>query len=55
MFAGTRVRASAVAAAALCCVSLTACVNDALATLTVDGTLDAIRNDWIAGQGAPAL
>ena len=30
-------------------------VNDALAALTADGTLDAIRNDWIAGQGAPAL
>ena len=34
---------------------LTACVNVALAALKADGTLDAIRNDWIAGQGAPAL
>ena len=35
--------------------SLTACVNDALAALKADGTLDAIRNEWISGQGAPAL
>jgi polar amino acid transport system substrate-binding protein len=34
---------------------LTACVNSALAALKADGTLDAIRNDWIAGQGAPEL
>ena len=34
---------------------LTACVNVALAALKADGTLDAIRNDWIAGQGAPEL
>ena len=34
---------------------LTACVNVALAALKADGRLDAIRNDWIAGQGAPEL
>lgn len=34
---------------------LTACVNAALAALKADGTLDAIRNEWISGQGAPAL
>lgn len=34
---------------------LTACVNAALAALEADGTLDAIRNEWIAGQGAPEL
>lgn len=34
---------------------LTACVNGAIAALKADGSLDAIRNDWIAGQGAPAL
>jgi polar amino acid transport system substrate-binding protein len=34
---------------------LTACVNAALAALKADGTLEAIRNEWIAGQGAPEL
>jgi polar amino acid transport system substrate-binding protein len=34
---------------------LTSCVNAALAALKADGTLDAIRNEWIAGLGAPAL
>jgi polar amino acid transport system substrate-binding protein len=35
--------------------SLTACVNAALAALKADGTLDQIKTDWIAGQGAPEL
>lgn len=35
--------------------ALTDCVNDALATLTADGTLEAITDEWITGQGAPAL
>ncbi len=34
---------------------LTDCVNDALAALTADGTLEAITDEWITGQGAPAL
>ena len=34
---------------------LTACVNAAIAALKTDGTLEAISNDWIAGDGAPAL
>ena len=35
--------------------SLTPCVNAALAALTADGTLAAIVDEWITGQGAPAL
>ncbi|MEW5990266.1 MAG: ABC transporter substrate-binding protein [Chloroflexota bacterium] len=35
--------------------SLTACVNESLATLKDNGTLDAIVDEWITGQGAPAL
>lgn len=34
---------------------LTSCVNAALAALKADGTLDAIVNEWITGQGAPKL
>lgn len=34
---------------------LTDCVNEALAALTADGTLEAITDEWITGQGAPAL
>lgn len=34
---------------------LTGCVNGALAALTADGTLEAITDEWITGQGAPAL
>lgn len=35
--------------------SLTSCVNAALAALKADGTLDEIREEWIAGGGAPVL
>jgi polar amino acid transport system substrate-binding protein len=35
--------------------SLTDCVNQALAELKADGTLAAITDEWITGQGAPAL
>jgi polar amino acid transport system substrate-binding protein len=35
--------------------ALTDCVNRAIAAIKADGTLDAIVNDWIAGQGAPEL
>ena len=34
---------------------LTVCVNAALAEMKSDGTLDAIVEEWITGQGAPAL
>lgn len=34
---------------------LTPCVNDALASIKADGTLAAITDEWITGQGAPAL
>lgn len=34
---------------------LTACVNEALAELKTDGTLLAITDQWITGQGAPEL
>lgn len=34
---------------------LTACVNEAIAAITADGTLAAITEEWITGQGAPAL
>ena len=35
--------------------ALTPCVNDALASIKADGTLAAITDEWITGQGAPAL
>ena len=34
---------------------LTDCVNGAIAQITDDGTLAAITDEWITGQGAPAL
>ncbi|HET7726656.1 MAG TPA: ABC transporter substrate-binding protein [Candidatus Limnocylindrales bacterium] len=34
---------------------LTVCVNEAIAALEADGTLDAIRQEWITSQGAPEL
>jgi polar amino acid transport system substrate-binding protein len=34
---------------------LTECVNQALAQLSTDGTLLAITDEWITGQGAPEL
>lgn len=34
---------------------LTDCVNAALAALKADGTLAAITEEWITGQGAPAI
>jgi len=34
---------------------LTACVNQAIAALKQDGTLQSITDQWIASQGAPAL
>jgi polar amino acid transport system substrate-binding protein len=34
---------------------LTACVNQALASIKADGTLQAIVDEWITGQGAPVL
>jgi polar amino acid transport system substrate-binding protein len=35
--------------------TLTDCVNQSLADLKADGTLAAITDEWITGQGAPAL
>jgi polar amino acid transport system substrate-binding protein len=35
--------------------ALTSCVNGAIAAIKEDGTLDAIVEDWITSQGAPAL
>lgn len=35
--------------------ALTDCVNQALATIKSDGTLAAITEEWITGQGAPVL
>ncbi len=35
--------------------ALTSCVNGAIAAIKADGTLDAIVEDWITSQGAPAL
>lgn len=34
---------------------LTTCVNQALAVIKADGTLQAIVDEWITGQGAPEL
>ncbi len=34
---------------------LTPCVNEAIAGITADGELQAITDEWITGQGAPAL
>ncbi len=34
---------------------LTACVNEAIVAIKADGTLAAITEKWITGQGAPAL
>lgn len=34
---------------------LTACVNEAIAAIKADGSLAAITDEWITGQGAPAL
>ena len=34
---------------------LTACVNGAIAAIKADGTLKAIVDEWISGQGAPEL
>ncbi|MEO5884597.1 MAG: transporter substrate-binding domain-containing protein [Candidatus Limnocylindrales bacterium] len=34
---------------------LTACVNEAIASIKADGSLTAITDEWITGQGAPAL
>lgn len=34
---------------------LTDCVNEAIAVLEADGTLDAIRQEWITSQGAPEI
>lgn len=34
---------------------LTACVNAALAEMKADGSLAAITNEWIAGEGVPVL
>jgi len=34
---------------------LTACVNEAIAAIKADGSLTAITEEWITGQGAPAL
>lgn len=34
---------------------LTPCVNEAIAAITADGTLAAITDEWITGQGAPVL
>jgi len=34
---------------------LTGCVNEAIAALEADGTLDAIREQWITSQGAPEI
>lgn len=35
--------------------ALTACVNEAIAAITADGTLAAITEEWVTGGGAPAL
>lgn len=35
--------------------TLTDCINQILAELKADGTLKAITDEWITGQGAPAL
>ncbi len=34
---------------------LTACVNEAIVAIKADGTLAAITDEWITGQGAPAI
>lgn len=34
---------------------LTDCVNEAIAALEADGTLDSIREEWITSQGAPEI
>jgi polar amino acid transport system substrate-binding protein len=34
---------------------LTACINTAIQALKDDGTLDVIKEQWIGGEGAPAL
>ena len=34
---------------------LTDCVNGAIAAIKENGTLQAITDEWITGQGAPAL
>ncbi len=34
---------------------LTTCVNEAIAAITADGSLAAITEEWITGQGAPAI
>jgi polar amino acid transport system substrate-binding protein len=34
---------------------LTDCVNEAIAAITADGTLATITEEWITGQGAPAI
>jgi polar amino acid transport system substrate-binding protein len=34
---------------------LTDCVNEAIASITADGQLAAITEEWITGQGAPAI
>lgn len=34
---------------------LTDCVNEAIAAITADGSLAAITEEWITGQGAPVL
>lgn len=34
---------------------LTDCVNEAIAAIKADGTLAAITEEWITGQGAPAI
>ena len=34
---------------------LTDCVNGAIAQIKDDGTLAAITDEWITGQGAPVL
>lgn len=34
---------------------LTACINQAIVAIKADGTLAAITDEWITGQGAPAI
>lgn len=34
---------------------LTACINEAIVAIKADGTLAAITDEWITGQGAPAI
>jgi polar amino acid transport system substrate-binding protein len=34
---------------------LTACINEAIAEITADGTLAAITEEWVTGGGAPSL